>query len=52
METYLFGLDTSLVQVNTLILKTDIVVPAKSWDGKNKEVKSRDEFKVYRDKFK
>jgi len=32
--------------------KTDIVVPAKSWDAKKKEVKSRDEFKVYRDKFK
>ena len=31
--------------------KTDIVVPAKSWDSKKKEVKSRDEFKVYRKKF-
>ena len=31
--------------------KTDIVVPAKSWDAKKKEVKSRDEFKVYRKKF-
>ena len=31
--------------------KTDIVVPAKSWDAKKKEVKSRDEFKGYRKKF-
>lgn len=31
--------------------KTDIVVPEKSWDSKKKEVKSRDEFQVYRDKF-
>ena len=31
--------------------KTDIVVPAKSWDAKKKEVKSRQEFQVYRDKF-
>ena len=32
--------------------KTDIVIPGNSWDAKKKEVKSRDEFKVCRDKFK
>ena len=31
--------------------KTDIVIPANSWDAKKKEVKSRQEFKIYRDKF-
>ena len=31
--------------------KTDIVIPGNSWDAKKKEVKSRDEFKVCRDKF-
>jgi len=31
--------------------KSDIVIPANSWDAKKKEVKSREEFKVYRDKF-
>lgn len=32
--------------------KTDIVIPANSWDAKKKEVKSRQEFEIYRDKFK
>jgi hypothetical protein len=32
--------------------KTDIVIPVNSWDVKKKEVKSREEFKGYRDKFK
>ena len=32
--------------------KTDIVIPANCWDVKKKEVKSRQEFKEYRNKFK
>ena len=32
--------------------KTDIVIPANCWDTKKKEVKSRQEFKKYREKFK
>ena len=32
--------------------KTDVVIPANSWDAKKKEVKSRQEFKEYREKYK
>jgi len=36
---------------NQKLIKADLVIPAKAWDNKKKEVKSRDEYKNYRIQF-